>query len=86
MAARPPSPDRLTALSLLLLLAVAVLLFAPLLGFGVPVWVLAALLSGRLAVQFLRARRDPRLRRPASWVLDAALIALLLTTLTSRAA
>ncbi|TSA86490.1 hypothetical protein FNU79_07570 [Deinococcus detaillensis] len=76
----PPSPDRLTALSLLLLLSAALLLFAPLLGFGVPVWVLAVLLAARLVVQVLRARTDPRLRRPASWVLDVALIVLLLLT------
>lgn len=76
----PPSPDRLAALSLLLLLSVALLLFALLLGLGVPVWVLAVLLAGRLGVQVLRARADARLRRPASWVLDAALIVLLLLT------
>ncbi|WP_146202795.1 hypothetical protein [Deinococcus irradiatisoli] len=74
-------PDRLAALSLLLLLLVALLLFAPLLGLAVPVWVLAALLAARLVVQVLRARRDSRLRRPAGWVLDAALIVLLLLTL-----
>ena len=81
-----PGPDRLAALSLLLLLAVALLLFAPLLGLTVPVWVLAVLLAARLVVQLLRARHDPRLRRPASWLLDAALIVLLLLTLRQGAA
>lgn len=76
----PNPPDPLAALSLLLLLAVALLLFAPLLGVGVPVWLLAALLLGRLALQIGRARYDSRLRRPAGWVLDAALIVLLLMT------
>jgi len=77
----PPALEPLAALSLLLLLVVALLLFAPLLGLAVPVWVLAALLAMRLVVQVLRARRDARLRRPASWLLDAALIVLLLLTL-----
>ncbi|GAA3999759.1 hypothetical protein GCM10022631_08380 [Deinococcus rubellus] len=77
----PPALEPLAALSLLLLLAVALLLFAPLLGLAVPVWVLAVLLALRLVVQVLRARRDTRLRRPASWLLDAALIVLLLLTL-----
>jgi Flp pilus assembly protein TadB len=72
-------PDRLTGLSLGLLLAVALLLFAPLLGYRVPVWVIALLLAARLGVQLLRARSDARLRRPLSWVIDAALIALLLS-------
>ncbi|WP_420595791.1 hypothetical protein [Deinococcus sp.] len=81
-----PGPNRLAAVSLLLLLAIALLLFAPLLGFGVPVWVLALLLAARLVIQVLRARHDPRLRRPASWVLDAALIVLLMLTLQQGAA
>lgn len=82
----PPSLEPLAALSLLLLLAVALLLFAPLLGLTVPVWVLAALLALRLVVQILRARREPRLRRPASWLLDAALVVLLLLTLRQTSA
>lgn len=82
----PPVLEPLAALSLLLLLAVALLLFAPLLGLAVPVWVLAALLAMRLVVQVLRARRDVHLRRPASWLLDAALIVLLLLTLRQGSA
>ncbi|WP_293909185.1 hypothetical protein [Deinococcus sp.] len=79
-APHPPGPNRLAAVSLGLLLLAALLLFAPLLGYRVPVWVLALLLAARLGVQLLRARSDARLRRPVSWLLDAALIALLLTT------
>ncbi|MFC4453291.1 hypothetical protein [Deinococcus sonorensis] len=75
---RPP-PDRLTLLSLGLLAVLAVLLLLPLLGVArPPVWLFAALLLVRLGIQVLRARQDPRLRRPASWVLDIALIGLLL--------
>ncbi|WP_161881594.1 hypothetical protein [Deinococcus alpinitundrae] len=82
----PPVLEPLATLSLLLLLAIALLLFAPLLGLAVPVWVLAALLALRLVVQVLRARRDVRLCRPASWLLDAALIVLLLLTLRQGSA
>ena len=77
---RPPGPNRLAGISLGLLLLVALLLFTPLLGYRVPVWVLALLLAARLGVQLLRARSDARLRRPVSWLLDAGLILLLLST------
>ncbi|WP_425147317.1 hypothetical protein [Deinococcus sp.] len=78
---QPPQarPDAATSLSLVLLLALAALLFLPLLGLArPPVWMVAALLALRLIVQVWRARTQPRLRRPAGWLLDAALIGLLL--------
>ncbi|WP_216319064.1 hypothetical protein [Deinococcus aestuarii] len=73
-----PRPDALTAVSLALLAVVAVLLLLPLLGGPLPSpYLVALLLVARLGVQFLRARRDPTLRRPASWALDLILIGLL---------
>ncbi len=65
---------------MLILLALALLLFAPLLGLGrPPLWLVAGLLVVRLGLQLWRARFDPGLRRPAAWLIDLALIALLLT-------
>ncbi|GAA5446539.1 hypothetical protein Ddep01_00282 [Deinococcus depolymerans] len=40
-------------------------------------YLVAGLLVVRLGLQFLRSRRDERLRRPASWALDILLIALI---------
>ncbi|ULH15758.1 hypothetical protein MF271_03725 [Deinococcus sp. KNUC1210] len=75
----PARPDPATALSLLVLLVLAVLLFLPLLGLGrPPVWIVAALLLVRLGLQFWRARTQPGLRRPGAWLLDVVLIGLLL--------
>ncbi|WP_102125054.1 hypothetical protein [Deinococcus planocerae] len=73
-----PRVDTLTALSFALLAVVAVLLLLPLLGGPLPSpYLVAVLLLARLGVQFLRTRRDPTLRRPASWALDLILIGLL---------
>ena len=69
----------LTALSLGVLLAVALLVFFPLLGFGQPpVWLPAALLGVRLALRMWQARSSPGLRQPAAWVIEAVLIGMLL--------
>ncbi|UBV41882.1 hypothetical protein LAJ19_09520 [Deinococcus taeanensis] len=76
---RRPAPDALTAVSLVLLAALAGLLLWPLLT-GAPApspALVGGLLLLRLGVQVLRARHDPRLRRPASWALDLLLIALI---------
>lgn len=76
------SPQRtpLQLANLLILLVLALLLLAPLLGLGrPPLWLPAALLALRLGLQLWRARAEPLLRRPAAWLIDAALIALLLT-------
>jgi hypothetical protein len=86
----PPRPDPLTLVSLGLLLVLALLLLSPLLGLPLwggglpPVWLVATLLLARLGVQLLRARADPRLRRPGGWLLDAALIVLLLYSAAQR--
>ena len=75
-----PRPGPLQVVNLLLLLFVALLLFAPLLGLGKPPLVLVlVLLAVRLGLQVVRARREPHLRRPGAWLLDLVLIALLLT-------
>lgn len=67
----------LAALNLGLLLAIALLLFLPLLGQPVPaVWVIA-LLALRLGVRVWQGYQDPALRRPAAWLMDAALLGLL---------
>lgn len=80
MSAPRPSPTPLQALNLLLLAALAVLLLMPLLGFGLPPLALvASLLAARLVIQVLRARREAQLRRPAAWIIDGALILLLLS-------
>lgn len=80
-----PRPDALTAVSLALLAAVAVLLVLPLLGGPAPnPYLVALLLVARLGVQFLRARRDPALRRPASWAVDLLLIGLLFYAASNR--
>lgn len=59
---------------------VALLLLAPLLGLGrPPVWLLAALLLARLGVQFWRSKQAGSGRpRAGGWLLDLALIGLLL--------
>lgn len=76
-----PGPDPLTTLSFVLLAVVAVLLLLPLLGGPLPSpYLVAALLAARLIVQFLRARQNPLLKRPAAWGLDFLLIGLLLWT------
>ncbi|MGY2892172.1 hypothetical protein [Deinococcus sp. UYEF24] len=79
--ARPPvAPDLATKISLGLLLVFAVLLFVTLLGLGrVPVWIMALLLLSRLGVQFWSARQHPgqARRRASGWVIDLALIVLL---------
>ncbi|MDB5046869.1 MAG: hypothetical protein JWQ08_2919 [Deinococcus sp.] len=62
----------------MLLGLVAVALLLPLLGGPTPSpYLVIVLLVGRLGVQFLRSRRDPNLRRPASWAFDVILIGLL---------
>jgi len=76
----PPKggPDTLTVTSFVLLGLVAVALLLPLLGGPTPSpYLVIVLLVGRLGVQFLRSRRDPNLRRPASWAFDVILIGLL---------
>ncbi|WP_407539237.1 hypothetical protein Q0M94_13820 [Deinococcus radiomollis] len=83
---RPPvrqavTPDLATRISLGLLLVFALLLLTTLLGLGhVPVWVMALLLLARLGVQFWSARQRPgQVRRRASgWIIDLALIGVLL--------
>lgn len=78
-------PDRLTILSLVLLALVAVLLLLPLLGGPTPSpFLIVLLLAGRLVLQFLRARRNPELKRPAAWALDLMLIGLLLWTAANQ--
>ncbi|GHG14952.1 MULTISPECIES: hypothetical protein [Deinococcus] len=74
-----PAPDALTAASFLLLAVLAGLLLWPLISGGPApsAFLIAGLLVVRLGIQFLRARRDERLRRPASWALDILLIALI---------
>ena len=74
-----PAPDALTAVSFLLLAALAALLLWPLLAGGAATspYMIGGLLLARLGVQLLRARRDPRLRRPVSWALDLLIIALI---------
>lgn len=80
-----PGPDTLTILSLVLLAVVGVLLLLPLLGGPLPnPLLIALLLAGRLVLQFLRARRNPGLKRPAAWALDMILIGLLLWTAANR--
>lgn len=80
-ARRTASPDLATRISLGLLLVFALLLFVTLLGLGhVPVWIMALLLLARLGVQFWSARQHPgqARRRASGWVIDLALIGLLL--------
>lgn len=74
-----PRPDALTALSFLLLAVLAALLLWPLLSGGAAPspYLIGGLLLARLGVQLLRARHDPRLRRPVSWALDLLIIALI---------
>nr|WP_221269592.1 hypothetical protein [Deinococcus budaensis] len=77
----------MTALSLALLAGVAVLLLLPLLGGPLPSpFLIVALLVARLVVQFLRARHNPDLRRPAAWAFDVLLIGLLLWTAANQPA
>ncbi|WP_407571020.1 hypothetical protein [Deinococcus altitudinis] len=74
------APDLATKISLGLLLVFALLLFVTLLGLGhVPVWIMALLLLARLSVQFWSAREHPgqARRRASGWVIDLALIGLL---------
>jgi hypothetical protein len=78
---RKATPDTVTWISLGLLVVFALLLLAQVAGLGrVPVWVLALLLLARLGVQFWSARRSPgqARRRASGWVIDLALIGLLL--------
>ncbi|GGO21820.1 hypothetical protein [Deinococcus humi] len=79
MTAPRPTPDPLTIVSFALLGVLAVLLLIPLLTGGAPPspYLIAGLLLLRLGVQFLRSRRDERLRRPASWAFDLLLIGLI---------
>jgi len=80
-----PRPDPLTGLSLVLLAVVAVLLLLPLLGGPLPSpFLIVGLLAARLVVQFLRAQRNPDLKRPAAWAFDVLLIGLLLWTAANR--
>ncbi|GGM08576.1 hypothetical protein [Deinococcus aerophilus] len=74
-----PTPDPLTVASFALLGVLAALLLAPLLTGGAPPnpYVIAGLLLLRLGLQFLRSRRDERLRRPAAWAFDLVLIGLI---------
>ena len=74
-----PAPDALTIASFALLGVLAVLLLIPLLTGQPPPspYLIAGLLLLRLGVQFLRSRRDERLRRPASWAFDLLLIGLI---------
>jgi 4-hydroxybenzoate polyprenyltransferase len=82
-----PRPDALSAVSLVLLVLVAVLLLVPLLGGPLPSpYLIVVLLIARLIVQFLRARHDPNLKRPAAWAFDVLLIGLLLWTAANRPA
>ncbi|TDE86721.1 hypothetical protein [Deinococcus sp. S9] len=82
-----PRPDLLTSVSLLLLVLVAVLLLVPLLGGPLPnPFLIVLLLAARLVLQFLRARRNPGLKRPAAWAFDFILIGLLLWTAANRPA
>ncbi|MBZ9712662.1 hypothetical protein [Deinococcus multiflagellatus] len=81
-----PGPDALTMLSFALLGVLALLLLWPLLTGGAapsPALV-GGLLLLRLGLQVLRARRDERLRRPASWALDLLLIALIFGQLSRQ--
>lgn len=74
----PGRPDTLTIVSFVLLGLVAVALLLPLLGGPTPSpYLVIVLLVARLGVQFVRSRRDPNLRRPASWAFDVILIGLL---------
>ena len=80
-----PRPDLLTSVSLLLLVLVAVLLLVPLLGGPLPSpFLIVLLLAARLVLQFLRARRNPGLKRPAAWAFDLILIGLLLWVAANR--
>lgn len=74
-----PAPDALTIASFALLGVLAVLLLIPLVTGGPPPspYLIAGLLLVRLGLQFLRSRRDERLRRPASWAFDLLLIGLI---------
>ena len=83
---RPPlGPTPLATVGLLLLLALAVLLFLPLLGLGhPPLWLIVTLLVARLAVQLLRARAEPAQRRPVGWLVDVVLIGLLIYVALGR--
>lgn len=75
---RKSAPDALTIASFVLLGLVALALLLPLLGGPTPSpYLVIVLLMARLGVQFLRSRRDPNLRRPASWAFDVILIGLL---------
>nr|WP_291428764.1 hypothetical protein [Deinococcus sp.] len=67
------------AASFLLLAVLAGLLLWPLItgGPAPSPYLIAGLLLLRLGLQFLRSRRDERLRRPAGWALDLLLIALI---------
>jgi len=75
-----PAPDVATRISLGLLVVFALLLLARLLRLGQPpIWLMVFLLLARLGVQVWSARqRDGQVRQRASgWVIDLALIALL---------
>lgn len=85
MSAPRPGPDPLTAVSLLLLVGVAVLLLLPLLGGPLPSpYLVVGLLLARLVIQILRAQRRPELKRPAAWAFDLLLIGLLLWVAANR--
>jgi len=76
----PRRPSLLQGLNLLLLFALAALLFAPLLGFGrPPITLIIAMLTLRLALQIIRARTEPHLRRPVAWLVDVALLIVLVS-------
>ncbi len=72
------SPSALTTLNLLLLLVIALLLFLPVLGHPVPLLLVAGLLALRLSVRVYQGYKTPALQRPVAWIMDAALLALLL--------
>ena len=74
-----PTPDALTIVSFALLGVLAVLLLIPLVTGGPPpsAYLIAGLLLMRLGLQFLRSRRDERLRRFINWAFDLLLIGLI---------
>ncbi|WP_291425013.1 hypothetical protein [Deinococcus sp.] len=79
-------PDLLTMLSFALLAVLALLLLWPLLagGHAPNPYLVGGLLLLRLGVQILRAQRDEKLKRPASWALDFLLIGLIFYTASNQ--
>lgn len=73
------TPDPLTIISFVLLAVLAVALLLPMLTGGKPLnpYLIGVLLLARLGIQVLRAQKDERLKRPASWAFDILLIGLI---------